>query len=199
MIAADAYVPFYILGLISLVCCFILSSIWMVLRRAEEDDDAHSRDIWSSTFVTMQVLITGGYDSSIEDKFQRLVFFIMIMTGVLVVSILIGLITDSVNGFMEGLTVGSSKVIEKNRELLAGGLHSDISFVSSLRCAELSSSSSFVLFCSSTDTLILGWNESSSRVLCQIAFLRRVWYRHPTSPHLSSVPLLTRPLTCGMR
>ena len=61
------------------------------------------------------------------------------MAGVLVVSVLIGLITDSVNGYMEGLTEGSSKVVE------------------------------------SEHTLILGWNEATPRVLCQIAFLRRTW------------------------
>lgn len=61
------------------------------------------------------------------------------MVGVLVVSVLIGLITDSVNGYMEGLTEGSSKVVE------------------------------------SEHTLILGWNEATPRVICQIAFLRRTW------------------------
>ena len=132
--------PFYILGLISLGSCFVLAAIWKEVVVANGAlNDNQGGDFWASTFVTFQVLITGGYDASIEHWSERLVFFTMIMTGVLVVSILIGLITESVQGFMGGLTVGSSKVIEKNH------------------------------------TLILGWNESSSRVLCQIAFLRRVW------------------------
>ena len=140
LIAADANVPFYILALISLGSCVFLALIWeSVVTSSDTLRNQQGGDFFTATFVTFQVLITGGYDSSIKNGAERLVFFLMIMTGVLVVSILIGLITEAVQGFMEGLTVGSSKVIEKNH------------------------------------TLILGWNESSSRVLCQIAFLRRVW------------------------
>jgi hypothetical protein len=63
----------------------------------------------------------------------------MIAVGVTLISILIGLITDTVNAYMEELSAGSSKVMEDGH------------------------------------TLILGWNQATTRVTCQIAFLRRVF------------------------
>ena len=89
--------------------------------------------------MTFQVLVTGGYDSSIRHIDERLVFFLMIAVGVSIVSILIGLISDTVGSYMENLSSGSSKVVEDGH------------------------------------TLILGWNQATTRVVCQIAFLRRVF------------------------
>lgn len=57
----------------------------------------------------------------------------------IVVSILIGLITDSVNDYMNALEAGSTKCVERGH------------------------------------TLILGWNEATTRVICQTAFLRRTF------------------------
>ena len=57
-----------------------------------------------------KVLITGGYDASIVQLDERALFAVMILVGVTLISILIGLITDSVNDYMENLTAGTTKV-----------------------------------------------------------------------------------------
>ena len=121
-IAANGSIPFYILMLLSLVFTFLLGIIWMLLVDDKQNGGEHepTEDLWGAIFMTFQVLITGGYDNTIRKPVERFVFFVMIMVGVLVVSILIGLITDSVNGYMEELTLGSSKVVEKGHTLILG-------------------------------------------------------------------------------
>ena len=139
-IAANPSVPFYILLVASFVITMLLSFLWdLVVKPEEGGEERPSGDFWGAAFLTFQVLITGGYDDSIVRLDERLIFFTMVMAGVLVVSILIGLITDSVTGYLDSLDAGASKV------------------------------------CESGHTLILGWNEATPRVICQIAFLRRTW------------------------
>mmetsp|Transcript_13606 Transcript_13606/g.27862 ORF Transcript_13606/g.27862 Transcript_13606/m.27862 type:complete len:1028 (-) Transcript_13606:78-3161(-) len=166
-IAADPAVRFYILLFVSLVSCVALSIIWVLVARNDGDHEL-TNDGGGAMFMVFQVLITGGYDSSILETTQRLAFFVTILVGVSIVSILIGLISDTVNEYMEDLSSGSSKVVEEGH------------------------------------TLILGWNESTTRVVCQIAFLRRIylmqnetwarrlfpWTRvHPSSP-VSAAPVV---------
>jgi hypothetical protein len=88
--------------------------------------------------MMFQVLISSGYDDSIIETDERVIYVLALCVGVTLIAILIGLITDSVNGYMESMSTGSTKVVEKGH------------------------------------TLILGWNQSSVRVVCQIAFLRHV-------------------------
>eukprot|EP00614_Pseudopedinella_elastica_P015233 CAMPEP_0172584816 /NCGR_PEP_ID=MMETSP1068-20121228/4394_1 /TAXON_ID=35684 /ORGANISM="Pseudopedinella elastica, Strain CCMP716" /LENGTH=802 /DNA_ID=CAMNT_0013379117 /DNA_START=74 /DNA_END=2482 /DNA_ORIENTATION=- len=134
-IAADPNVRFYILFALAAGAMVVLSYLWSLFSDPEWD----THDFTSAVFMTFQVLITGGYEDSFQDPATRLLFFCMIATGVTIVSILIGLITDTVNSYMEELSSGTSKVIEDGH------------------------------------TLVLGWNEATTRVVCQIAFLRRVF------------------------
>ena len=140
--------------------------LWSAITSPDGEHEATS-DVWGAIFMCFQVLVTGGYDSSIRHIDERCVFFLMIAAGVSIVSILIGLISDTVASFMEDLTSGTSKVVESNH------------------------------------TLILGWNEATTRVICQIAFLRRVflvqnetWARtlFPSLRVLPSSPVACRPV-----
>ena len=129
---------FYILFLAAGGAMAVLALLWHL---TVEPDGAHTdtADFWGAVFMTFQVLVTGGYDSSILHVDERIVFFLMIAVGVSIVSILIGLISDTVGAYMEDLSSGTSKVVETGH------------------------------------TLILGWNQATTRVVCQIAFLRRVF------------------------
>lgn len=96
-------------------------------------------------YFIVQLLITGGYDNGLQKLDQRVCFYFIVGAGVVLISTLIGLISDSVKVHMEGLSEGTTKVIERNH------------------------------------TVILGWNQSTIRVLVQIAHLRRVYYKQNSS------------------
>ena len=93
----------------------------------------------AAAFYVFQLLLTGGFDDSVGDLQQRVIFSMAILIGVTIISILVGLITDTVNSYMLGLSEGRSKVVEAKH------------------------------------TLLLGWNESTTRVICQIAFIQNAF------------------------
>jgi len=70
---------------------------------------------------SLQVLFTGGYEDGFVAVDERLIFCFTIVFGVTLVSILIGLVTDSVNEYMESLTMGTTKVAPRATPFL----HSD--------------------------------------------------------------------------
>jgi len=137
-IAADKNVPFYVLLGTACFCILAVANMWTLSTEAGKTHDA-THDFYSASFFIFQLLFTGGFDDSIAHFDQRLIFTLAIIIGVTLISILVGLITDSVNGYMRGMSEGSSKVVEHGH------------------------------------TLILGWNESTTRVICQIAFLRHTF------------------------
>lgn len=137
-ISADAKVPFYLLAALSMGLMCLFAGLWY--SSGAHDDESTTNDSNGALFMIFQVLITGGFDDSITDRGQRLLFVAVILVGVVIVSVLIGLITDTVSTYLAELSNGASRVVEKNH------------------------------------TLILGWNEASARAICQIAFLRRVYY-----------------------
>ena len=95
-----------------------------------------------------------GNDPDISTIGERAVYAMMLLVGVVVIAILIGLITDSVQEFMASLGGGRTKVAEKGH------------------------------------TLIMGWNESTPRLICQICFLRQAWRRQTRRGLLPSPPRL---------
>lgn len=166
-IAADPNVRFYLLIVLSGAVTVVLAAAWASSVGPNDTVHASVSDFWGAIFMTFQVLVTGGSDITILENDTRIIFFLMIAAGVIVVSILIGLITDSVKEYMDALARGTTKVVEKNH------------------------------------TLILGWNEATTRVVCQIAFLRRTflsqnntWSRWlmPWTRVLPSSPIVTAPI-----
>jgi hypothetical protein len=88
----------------------------------DEDHEAagtHS----GAAFIVLQMLFTGGADVSYVATSQRWVFAIIMVVGVIIMSIFIGLITDSMMEYMDGLKMGKSDVIEHGHVLVLG--HSD--------------------------------------------------------------------------
>lgn len=95
------------------------------------------RGFEDSVFYAFQIVLTLGSEDGLNTGEAVVTYIIMVLSGVVLVAILIGLITDQVNAYMKALSEGSTKVAEEGH------------------------------------TLLLGWNESTSRVVCQLAFLRR--------------------------
>ena len=80
-------------------------------------------------------------------------------------AILIGFVSDTVTSVIGRIEEGQTKVIH-------GGACRPSS-ISKLTPTRLSHPANQV--CEVGHTLILGWNESTVRIVCQIAFLRRAW------------------------
>lgn len=102
-------------------------------ERTLSDSDQYGLAIWQ----VFQVIASGGVDSSLVEPSQIVVYFLILLTGLIVFGILIGMITDSFHSYVEGISEGKTKVPISNH------------------------------------TLILGWNESTVRVVCQLALVRR--------------------------
>jgi len=137
-VAADPGVRMYTLIFFSVVSLVICSALWLLVAESPHFSGGTYSD---ALFFTLEVLATGGFTTSIGETSEKVVFSVIILTGLLVFAVLVGFISDSVHTFMESLANGRTKVVENGH------------------------------------TLILGWNASTVRVVCQIAFLRRQWKR----------------------
>ena len=91
-----------------------------------DDDDGGDRvfgtkNLRDAFYFSLQMLSAGGYDDSMPEEFLfRAVFFLMILTGLVVFAILVGFITDSVTGYMDALKDGTTKVLEENHTVILG-------------------------------------------------------------------------------
>ena len=115
-IAANPNVPFKIMTYMAIFFSVFYGFLWTKLVTPDQEDGMHQNtaDIGGAVFMAMQVLVTGGYMDTITGLDERILFFTMLLTGILFLSVLIGLVNDAVIGYMESLTTGTSKVIEKN-------------------------------------------------------------------------------------
>ena len=135
-VAAEPGAKFYVLLGLALTSCIILGAAW--------HHSLYGNGGWyhvgETMYLAFQVLTTAGYDDSNKTIESKIAFFLLIITGVTLVAILIGLITEAVNAYMQSLSLGTTKVVERGH------------------------------------VLILGYEQSTARVVCQIAFLRRVYH-----------------------
>ena len=93
MIGADPNTRFIILFSIGALLCFIMATIWFQLRGASSDD--LSENWWGSVFMTFQIFVSGGADTSIIQVDERFLFLAMLLCGVTLISILVGERTTS--------------------------------------------------------------------------------------------------------
>jgi hypothetical protein len=119
LISGNPNIRYEILIVSSLFFCLVLASAWI---RVSAGDSAHAeaQDYSSATFMALQMLFTGGADTSIIVFNERVVYGTAMVTGIVLTSVLIGLITDSVNDYMSSLKNGKSPVIESGHTLILG-------------------------------------------------------------------------------
>lgn len=158
-IAADSNVTFKFLGIVTLVSSALQAWIWWALCQwsAEEQPDvARFQDFtyWDSWFETIQLVMSQGRDTLTVDADTSAGVVTRIFYLVQVFS---GLVIFAVFvGFITDSVTGFMDELAEGRTKVVASGH----------------------------TLILGWNEATIRVVCQIAFLRRqyqmmneVWHR----------------------
>jgi len=129
-IASNGWFPFIALAAIFSLFTCIFGLLWSVSlnagKAADATDDAlqgyYGKEFLVDAFwVSFQVLTTAGFEDSIPSvNGLRVVYFAMIVFGLVVFAILVGFITDSVTTFMDGLALGRTKVAESNHTLILG-------------------------------------------------------------------------------
>lgn len=143
----------YVLILFVVIIMISMSIVWTAVKRGNErlveknNEHTVAHDFVEQLFDSFGVLATGGTISDIGSDMdsvtlkviERLVYWLLLMSGLVVFAILVGIITSGFESLMTSIEEGKSKVAERHH------------------------------------TLILGWNQSTLRVVTQIAFLRRAW------------------------
>jgi len=74
----------------------VLSLMWSSFTKYNGGAHEATSDVGGAFFMMLQVLLTGGYEDNIEHFNQRVLFAIAVMVGITLVSVLIGIITDTV-------------------------------------------------------------------------------------------------------
>ena len=148
-IAASSWFPFILLGSFVSIILVFYGFLWYLLVTKKTTDNIDTDTIneleatlgfgglADSLFLSMQVLMASDFSEIPDIHGLRIVYFLMIFSGLVVFAVLVGFITDSVTSFMNELETGKTKVAQKEH------------------------------------TLILGWNEATTRVVIQTSFLRR--------------------------
>ena len=75
-------------------------------------------DAW---FLSIQLLTSAGFDDSIPNHgFLRPLYFLQIFVGLVIFAILVGFVTDTIQGFMKSLSDGKTRVMEERHTLILG-------------------------------------------------------------------------------
>ena len=159
-VASDGNGVFKLLIGITAVILVIMGFIWTIIENLghtiDDPDDPGALksdprppldNLKENWFNAFQILATGGYDDTIGLNMSSDVFRILDRL-VYVILLAAGLIVFAILvGIITSMFEGLMTSIEEGKTKVAEKNH----------------------------TLILGWNESTVRVVCQIAFLRRAW------------------------
>ena len=128
-IASDGNFTFALIALLFGFFFVLYAILWYILGQIKSDnfnnDDENriygTESLNDAFYFALQMLSAGGYDPEMpEENGFRALFFLMILTGLVVFAILVGFITDAVTGYMEALKDGTTKVLEENHTLILG-------------------------------------------------------------------------------
>lgn len=137
VIASNSNYYFIGLMILTFILVITLGVFWMICDRLATGTLSLSQ----SLFYTMQVMASGGFNSSVVNLGPAIVYLVAMLSGLIVFAILIGMINERFLEFTRGIAAGRSNVTESGH------------------------------------TLILGWNETTVRVVCQLALLRQAFQK----------------------
>ena len=81
-----------------------------------------------SIFMTFLVLTTGDF-RMVHGSLERLVYIFMIVSGLCVIAVLIGFVTDTITRAFEKIVAGRTRVVESNHTLVLGWNDSTVRFI----------------------------------------------------------------------
>ena len=123
-VASNPHFPFQLIAVVFGALNIFFGIIWYNLCYSLEEEEKEELfgtvAIADSFFLSLQMLTTGGYADACPGFAFRIVYFFMILFGLIVFAILIGFLTDSVTGYMDSMKEGSTRVFEKNHTLILG-------------------------------------------------------------------------------
>ena len=120
--------PFFFLLMFVVFCVVWMGAMWLVASSSAHPDDDGADDavfgysgLMDSLYFTVMTLVTGGYEDEIPDvNGLRWIYFLQAFTNIVVVSVLIGFMNDSISGFMASLSEGRTQVVENGHTLILG-------------------------------------------------------------------------------
>ena len=122
-IAANPNYPFKLLALCTAACLAVFGVGWyQISKRITGDTEVFgSANVYDAIFLSLQLVISAGYDADIPDKLGlRWLYFVILFFGLVVFAVLVGFITDAVSQFMNSLEEGRTKVAADGHTLLLG-------------------------------------------------------------------------------
>ncbi len=120
---------------------FVLAAIWDGVADSGGDGDDENlsddrnriRGINDAIFMVFLVLTTGDFRGDIGGKGnaagERFVYVLMIVTGLVVIAVLIGFVTDTVTRAFQKIVAGRTRVVEDKHTLILGWNDSTVRFV----------------------------------------------------------------------
>ena len=71
-----------------------------------------------AVYTSFEVIVSGGYNSDVQDTGHRLIYMGQMFSGLVIFGIFVGFIADSVTSFMESLSEGKTKVVSTDHTLV---------------------------------------------------------------------------------
>ena len=119
---------FYLLGGFTVVLVLILAGLWEVQHAGTlQYNDA----LW----LTFQVVASAGFTNDYTVPLDRLLYAVMLFSGLVVFAILVGFITEAITEFMQALNAGETKVAASALTLTPAATPDDSPLARSLRGA----------------------------------------------------------------
>ena len=116
MVASDGNAFFYILTILSFSFIVVVGLCWMSVSPTHE----MSTDAWSAIFMAYQIVLFAGYSSIPETFLERTTYYLMVTIGIVIISVLIGLVCEGIDNYMSSLNAGKTKVVETGHTLVLG-------------------------------------------------------------------------------
>eukprot|EP00605_Chrysophyceae_sp_TOSAG23-4_P001407 GSChrysophyteH1.ASY1.ANO1.1533.1 assembled CDS len=115
-IAGNFWFPFEILGILVVIFLFGYGAIWYEELAVTLGHSSLS----DSLFLAMQVIIAADFQEIPNVNGLRVMYFLMLLSGLILVAVLIGFITDGIRSFMNELAEGRTQVALKDHTLILG-------------------------------------------------------------------------------
>lgn len=121
-IAANPNYPFQVLVVNTTVVIIACGLLWHFLAEQVTSVEVYGFDsYWDGIYLAAQLVMAGGPDGDTpEDMGLRWVYTFCVLFGLVVFAIVVGFITNAIEGGMEAVSSGKTKVAETGHTLILG-------------------------------------------------------------------------------
>ena len=127
-ISSNPSFPFLFLAFVFVLVINLFGYLWyLASNKVNAEGDALNDPVYGSVnlgdawFLSIQLLTSAGFDDTIPNHgILRPLYFLQIFVGLVIFAILVGFVTDTIQGFMKSLSEGKTRVMEKRHTLILG-------------------------------------------------------------------------------